>query len=50
MEEGFEDLLVTSALTITDRRLDNEVEVVVDRNLGRRLEKRGGLGWVNLGG
>lgn len=51
LEEGFDDLLVTSALTITLLRFDNDdVEVDVDKNLGRRLEKRGGFGWVNLGG
>lgn len=46
---GF-DLLVTSALTITVLRVDSDVVVVVDKNLGRRLEKRGGIGWVNFGG
>lgn len=37
---GF-DLLVMSALTIILLWLYNDVEVVVDKNLGRRLEKRG---------
>ena len=37
---GF-DLLVMSALTIIVLWLENDVEVVVDKNLGRRLEKSG---------